>query len=63
MPCHSLEVILAALVSKVQENLPGFTAIDKKELHISLSRTVSLRHYWIETILSKLKAVMTGLQR
>ena len=62
-PCSNLEALILAMIKKASVMLPGIKPIGMKDLHISLSRTVSLRHYWIEIIVSKLKELFTGMQR
>jgi len=59
---ENLQALLNALVKKANEMLPGIESISIKDLHISLSRTVSLRHYWIEVIVAKLKESFYGMQ-
>lgn len=55
--------LLEAIMKKAKDTLPDLKMNDPKQLHITLSRTVSLRHYWIDTIVQKMKESLCNTRR
>eukprot|EP00794_Sanderia_malayensis_P019042 gene19042-20955_t len=54
-PCSSLLSTLKKIHATAKLSFPNLQTFGVNDFHITLSRTVSLRHYWIETIISKLR--------
>ena len=59
----SFKNLVEAIIKKAKKTLPKLKMNDYKELHVTLSRTVSLRHYWIDTIVQKMKESFCNTRR
>lgn len=54
--CKSdLKDLLKNITDQTRKIFPQLHAVNTTQLHITLSRTVALRHYWIDPIVSSLK--------
>ena len=60
---YNQKALIKALVDRARKTLSQFELIDNKAIHITLSKTVSLRHYWIEPLVDQLKDLLSDAQR
>ena len=55
--CNKFEQVLESLVAYLPSTVsPLMHVLASPELHISLSRTVPIRHYWIEPLVEQLRS-------
>ena len=55
---------ISSLVQALPEFLqPRMHLIPKSDVHISVSRTVAIRHYWIEPLVEQLRCKLDAKER
>ncbi|XP_065064608.1 U6 snRNA phosphodiesterase 1-like isoform X2 [Rhopilema esculentum] len=59
---NSQKALIKSLVDRARKTFSKFEQIDNKAIHITLSKTVSLRHYWIEPLVDQLKDLLSNTQ-
>ena len=58
------EMLISSLVESLPDSLqPKMHVMPRNDVHVSLSRTVPIRHYWIDPLVDQLKDKLNTKER